>query len=147
MQRRWRKRAWTGGWASGLVTGVVSLGSQIILAVMGIGVLVLAAAQAVEYLGGRSIISSKQFVLRMAMAALLLACLGAIYLGASVTWSSRWHELGYWTAILVATGVITVLALLDLRWCERLKHQRRAELYRSLAEAERALYGDKEKQP
>lgn len=114
---------------------------------MGIGVLSLAAAQAVEYLGGRSIISSKQFVLRMAMAVLLLACLGAIYLGALVTWSSRWHELAYWTAILVATGVITVLALLDLRWCERLKHQRRAELYRSLAEAERALRGDKEKQP
>lgn len=112
---------------------------------MVVGVVILAAMQAVEYLGGRSLISSKQFALRLVMAALLLICLGAIYLGASITWANRWYELAYWMAILVVTGVITALALLDLRWCERLKHQRRAELYRSLAEAERALRRDEEK--
>jgi hypothetical protein len=112
---------------------------------MVVGVVVLAAAQAVEYLGGRSLISSKQFALRLVMAALLLVCLGAIYLGASIAWANRWHELVYWMAVLLGAGVITALALVDLRWCERLKHQRRAELYRSLADIERALRGDEEK--
>ncbi|MCX7598502.1 MAG: hypothetical protein N2512_06485 [Armatimonadetes bacterium] len=134
-------------WLSGLVTGVVSLTAQIILAVMGMGILILAAAQAVEYLGGRSLISAKHFALRMLMAALLLICVAAIYVGAIVRWASRWHELGYWLGVLTGTIIITMLAMLDLRWCERLKHQRRAELYRSLAEAERVLRGEKEKQP
>ncbi len=117
----------------------MSHASQVLLSLMALGVVVLAAVQAIEYLGGRSIIGRGQFLLRMAMALLLLGCIGGIFVGPAIPWSSRWSELAYLMGLLVAAVVVAILALIDLRWCERLRHRRRAELFRTLADIEETL--------
>lgn len=117
-----------------------------LLALIAAGVFLLAAAQAVEYLGRKSIISRAQFLLRMGMAAVLLLCLGGIYAGASYPWRNPLTEFAYWMVLLLASFVVAMLAIVDLRWCVRLRHKRRAELFRNLASLEEMLHEPEDKE-
>jgi putative copper export protein len=117
----------------------VSYTGGVILGILAVGILVLAAAQISEYWRKHTIISPRQFALRMVMAVLLLATIGGIYMGALVRWPSPVAELGYWIALMVVACVIVLLAMRDLRMLERVRHQRRAELFRRLADLEETL--------
>ena len=115
----------------------------VILGILAAAVFALAVTQISEYVRRHSIITPKQFALRMLMAVLLLAVIGGIYVGAVFSQKGAWlGPLGqalYWTALLLVACVIVVLAMHDLRMLERVRHQRRAELFRRLADLEESL--------
>ncbi len=109
------------------------------LGVLACVVAIMAVLQLYEYLRGRSLLTRRHLILRLAVAAMMLLAVGCIYAGAVIPFARIWHELLYWCTVVLLLVIVTILALVDLRMVERVKHQRRAELYRQLAEIEHSL--------
>lgn len=117
----------------------MSYSAGVLLAILAAAIAIMVAVQINEYVRRRSILTPAHFALRLVSGLLLLVLIGAIYLGAAVEFASRVGELVYWSALLLGAAAVAALAVLDLRLLERIKHQRRAELYRRLADAEEEL--------
>ena len=102
-------------------------------------VVIMAVLQVHEFLRGRSLLTKGHLILRIVVAALLLLSIICVYGGVVIPFPGVWHELAYWCGVLVLLLVVAILAVVDLRMVERVSHQRRAELFRKLAEIEETL--------
>lgn len=117
----------------------MSYAAGVILGVLALVMILMAALQVFEYLRGRSLLTRRHLILRVAVAVLMLLSVACIYAGVVINFPAIWHAILYWCALLLMLLLVTILALIDLRMVERIKHQRRAELFRQLAEIEDTL--------
>ena len=117
----------------------MSYAAGVFLAIVAACVAIMIAVQVHEYVRGRTLLSPRHFALRMAAGALLLLVITGIYAGMLLPFGSPLTELAYWLGLVVVAVGAGFMAALDLRVLERVKHQQRAELYRSLAEDEARL--------
>jgi hypothetical protein len=111
----------------------------IILASLAMAILVAVFHQTWSYLRGQTLISRRQFGLRLSMGALLLLTIGMIFYAAIHLPANPLTALIYWTILTFLPLVVVVLAWLDLKELARTRHQRQAELYRGLADLQHQL--------
>ena len=117
----------------------MSYAAGVILGILACVVVLMALLQVHEYLRGRSLLTRRHLILRLTVAGLMLLAVGCIYVGVVIPFPGVWHELAYWCVLFILLITVTILALVDLRMLERVKHERRAELFRQLAEIEDTL--------
>jgi hypothetical protein len=117
----------------------MSYAAGIFLAVIAVCAAIMMTVQLVEYLRGRSLLTRRHLALRLLTGVLLVGIVAGIYAGVLIRFPSPLAELAYWGSVVVFLGVVILLGLTDLRMLERVVHQRRAQLYRQLAEAEEQL--------
>lgn len=115
------------------VTGVIlaSLAMGIIIAMVHQTWSFLRGQQAV---GGQPLISRRQFILRLSTGTLLLITIGLMFYVSLQHFTNPLVALVYWGILTFLPLVVIILAWLDLRELARTRHQRQAELYRSLAD-------------
>jgi len=111
----------------------------IILASLAMAILVAILHQTWSYLRGQTLISPRQFGLRLSMGALLLLTIGMIFYAAINLPSNPVAALIYWTVLTFLPLVVVILAWMDLKELARTRHQRQAELYRGLADLQHDL--------
>ena len=122
----------------------MSYSGVIILACLAMAIVVGMIHQAWTYLRGMTLLSRRQFSLRMATGSLLLLCIGMIFYSIIRSPTTPVMALAYWGVLTLLPLVVIVLAWLDLRELTRIRHQRQAELYRGLADLERELQAKRE---
>ena len=114
--------------------------AAIVLSIITVAILIALGVQVSQYRHGRSIISRKQFLLRLLMAGLLLVIVGMIFIGAAVAWpkTPRGALIGivFVTVPLILSVVVVMLAMADMRAVEREQHVRQAAIYRAMHEAQ-----------
>jgi len=119
----------------------------VFLALVAAGMAIMLALQVLQFATGRTVLTFKHLLLRLASGLLMLLVIASIYVGVAWDFSHPLYELVYWAGVLGASAAVAGLAVVDLRWVERAKHRQRAELYRRLAEVEaelRQAKGDEE---
>jgi hypothetical protein len=117
----------------GMRTGMAG----ILLALM-IGVLLLILIEIRKWQTGRSLISKRQFAIRMVGGALLWALVTAVFVGIYVLrlGTPKGHPvlfLIFWLSCVAAAFVLMFLAIADLRQVENQQTQRQAQLWRDMA--------------
>ncbi|MGD9520099.1 MAG: hypothetical protein AB7W28_11365 [Armatimonadota bacterium] len=123
----------------------MSYAAGVFLAIVGACVATLLAVQVEEYVHGRSLLTPRHLALRLVTGLLLLLVIVGVFIGVLWPFHSALNELFYWFGLLLGACAVAFLAILDLRIVDRVKHQRRAELYRRIAEAEAQLRSRKER--
>jgi len=111
------------------------------LAVVAVIIVISALAQVSYYRHGRQLITSRQLVLRLVMAGLLLGIIGLSFFGV-VYFNMRpqpLYEIILWLMLLLLAVVVIVLAVVDLRQVRRAQHRARAELYQRMAQLQREM--------
>ncbi len=78
---------------------------------------------------GRTIISARQFGLRIACGFLLLITLALIYFGLAHEWDNTRMELLFWSALLFLPLMLFVLAFMDFKEAQAIGELRRVKLY------------------
>lgn len=119
----------------------------IILASLAMAILVAILHQTWSYLRGQTLISRRQFGLRLSMGALLLLTIGMIFYAAIRLPTNPLTALIYWTVLTFLPLVVVILAWLDLKELARTRHQRQAELYRGLADLHQQLQSQPREKP
>lgn len=122
----------------------MSYPAAVSLACLAMAIVVGMIHQAWTYLRGMTVLSGRQFGLRMATGALLLICIGMVFYSVVRPPVTPVTALVFWGGLTLLPLVVIVLAWLDLRELSRIRHQRQAELYRGLAELERELRAKRE---
>lgn len=117
----------------------MSYAAGVFLGVVACAISILAFLQVYEYLRGRSLLTRRHLFVRVAAAVLMLAAIAGIFAGVLIELPSPLAKLAYWCGVMGLVLAVFVLAFIDLRMLELVKHQRRAELFRKLAEVEDAL--------
>lgn len=117
----------------------MSYAAGVILACLGMGIVIGMIHQAWTYLRGLTMLSRRQFGLRLTTGVLLLVCVGMIFYAALYPPSTPVVALSYWGILTLLPLLAIILAWLDLKELARTRHQRQAELYRGLADLEREL--------
>ena len=117
----------------------MSYAAGVILASVAMAILIAMAQQAWTYWRGQHIISRRLFLLRLTNGVLLLATIGLIFYGSAHRFADLRMGLLYLSTLSILPVVVIILAWLDLRELRRTKHERQAELYRSLAQLEQEL--------
>ena len=112
-----------------------------LLAIAAITLVIAVLVELSKYFRGQTIISGRQLLLRLVMAALLLAIIGLgfwgkVYLSGS---PDATVTLVVGLGIVVMIVAVIVLALLDLRQVRAAQHQAQAELYQRLADKHREI--------
>lgn len=114
----------------------------LLLSIAAVAVVIAALVEVSRYFRGQTIISGRQLLLRLVMAALLLAIIGLGFWG-KVYLSG---ETPNPTMVAVAVGLgivmivaVVVLAILDLRQVMAAQQRARAELYQRLADMRREI--------
>ncbi len=113
----------------------------VLLAIVAVALIIAVLVELSNYLRGRTIISGRQLLLRLVMAALLLAIIGLgfwakIYLSGS---PDPTVILVGGLGILAIVVVVVVLALLDLHQVRTVQRQAQAQLYQQLADMRREI--------
>lgn len=112
----------------------------VILACMAMAIIVAMVHQAWTYSRGQQIISRRQLIMRLVLGLLLLITIGLLF---AVPFVVRGGNVGLALAVygllLFLPVVVMVLAWLDLRELQRMRHVRQAELYRNLAQLQHEL--------
>ncbi len=123
----------------------MSYAAGVFLAVVAVCVAVMITVQVYEFLRGRSLLlGPRHLALRLGTGLGLVLIICCIYAGVLLTFPTPLAEMVYWGGLLVAAGVVAGLAVFDLRMVEQAKHQKKAELYRQLAETEARLRGPRD---
>lgn len=102
-------------------------------------VLVAMAHQIWLYTRGQSLITRRQFTLRIVNGILLLVTVALIFFGSAYRPGDPRLALLLWAVLTVLPVAVIILALVDLHEVQRLRHQRQAELYQHLAQLESDL--------
>lgn len=102
-------------------------------------VLVGMAHQIWLYTRGHSLITRRQFVLRIVNGLLLLITIAMIFAGSAYRPQDLRVALLLWAVLTVLPLAVIVLALVDLREIQRVRHRRQAELYQHLAQLQSDL--------
>ena len=111
----------------------------VLLACTAMAIIVGMVYQALSYTHGRQIISRRQFILRMAMGALLLLTIALMFTAAVYQFATVQAAIVFWMVVTFLPVVVIILAWLDLRELRRRQHEQQAELYRNLAELQQEL--------
>jgi hypothetical protein len=130
---RWAQEFQNQGWAR------VSYTAGVILACGAMAVLVGLGHQVWAYGRGRSLLSRRQFALRITNGGLLLLAIAMIFVEAVCRIADLRLALAYWAVLCAIPFVVIVLAWNDLRELQRRRHQRQAELYQHLADLQQEL--------
>jgi uncharacterized BrkB/YihY/UPF0761 family membrane protein len=125
----------------------ISYTAGVILACLGILVIIGMVNEAWARFRGRSIISRKQFALRLTIGFLLLIAIGLIFVAAIYRFSNPWLALGCLAAPFVLVTSALLLAWFDRRQLAHLKAARRAELYADLVRLQQELLSRKGEKP
>ncbi len=112
-----------------------------LLAIAAITLVIAVLVELSKYFRGQTIISGRQLLLRLVMAALLLAIIGLgfwanVYLSGS---PDPTMTLVVGLGILGMIVAVIVLALMDLRQVRAAQQQAQAELYQQLADMRREI--------
>ena len=119
----------------------MSYATGVLLAAIAVGIVIAALVELSKYFRGQALISTGQLVLRLIMAALILAVIGLSFWGA-VHFRTHPQPLTmalFWALVLVLTIVVIVLALADLHRVQAAQHRVRAEMYQRMADLRREL--------
>ncbi len=116
----------------------MSYAAGIFLLIAAVAIITGAVLQLLQYRRGQHVISRRQLVTRMLTAALLLAIIVLIFVGAAYPWPGPLQALAFWTVLTVLAIIVIFISMADLRQVERQKHIRQAELYRSIQRAKDA---------
>lgn len=111
----------------------------VVLACGGMAVLVGMVHQVWLYTRGHSLITRRQFVLRIVNGFLLLITIAMIFIGSAYRLQDLRLALLLWAGLCILPLAVIVLALADLREIQRVRHQRQAELYQHLADLQHDL--------
>jgi hypothetical protein len=130
---RWAQLLQDQGWVR------LSYTAGVILACGAMAVLVGLGHQVWAYSRGRSLLSRRQFGLRIANGVLLLVTIALLFVGAAYRIQDVRLAFGFLAAVCVIPFVVIVLAWSDLRELQRRRHERQAELYQHLADLQQEL--------
>jgi hypothetical protein len=117
----------------------VTYTAGVVLACGAMAVLVGVVHQIWLYTRGRSLMTRRQFVLRMVSGGWLLVTIAMIFVGEFYRIQDLRLALLFWAVLCLMPLAVIVLALADLREIQRVRHQRQAELYQHLAELQQDL--------
>ena len=117
--------------------------ARVILACVAMVIMVGMTHQAWTYLRGLTVISRRQFALRMTTGCLLLLTMGLIFYLSVRPPTTLASAAIFWGLLTLLPLVVCVLAWLDLRELARASHLRQAELYRGLAELQKKTLADR----
>ncbi|NPV45484.1 MAG: hypothetical protein HPY69_00895 [Armatimonadetes bacterium] len=117
----------------------MSYTAGVILACGAMAVVIGMAHQIWLYTRGHSLITRRQFVLRIVNGLLLLTTVAMIFAGSAYRPQDLRLALLLWAVLTVLPVAVIILALVDLREIQRVRHQRQAELYQHLAQLQSEL--------
>jgi uncharacterized membrane protein len=111
--------------------------AAVLLALM-VGVLLLIAIEIRKWQTGRSLVSRRRFLLRMAGGALLWVLVAAVFVGIYILrlGSARGQPvlfLAFWLGCVVIAFVLMFLAVADMREVERQQTRHQTDLWREMA--------------